>query len=781
MPAKHRNRALPFGLAALAALLIAAPTAGAAPATYKGASADGEVVFFETEEQLVPGDTDSKRDVYGRSFDEGVGDFVTREISLGPAGGTDAYPATYEGASDDGTRVFFSTDESLAEADTDHRADVYMRDLPTGTTTLVTRGEAGCPPGCGNGAFDATFARTSADGERVFFVTDERLVAADSDTSYDVHVRDLETETTSLVSAGGSGPFDASLRGISPEGDWAYFTTAESLLPADGDEAVDVYARDVGAETTALVSRGEEGCPACGDSGAVPIFQGNSDDGARVFFSTDEVLLPADEDTATDVYSRDLPGGPTRLLSGGAPTALTASFAAATGDGTHVFFTTAESLVSEDEDGANDIYESSGGTIELVTSAECSSACGATFDAVSEDAETVVFSTEEQLVALDEDEGIDIYEQEVGGGAPVLVSRADPGCAGCGDGAFDARFNRASADVSHVAFTSAEQLSTEDPDSEDDIYARDVLGSTTSLITTSPSYCPLKKGNCGATFADVSVDGQRIFFTSFERFTLVDGDNEVDVYERLLGESPAEDTTRLVSTGNSPDLELGPGAPVLEGTDPPSPAASTAPKVLGHAQAGSTVKLYSSPTCSGEPVAHALAAQLEAPGIGVTVAADSTTAFHATAESEGFVSTCSGAITYVQQSGGSGGGGGGEGGGGPGGGGSGGGAGLGDLGIPAGPGGPPGAAHVSPHTRITFAPASKTRSRNPIFRFVDSTGQSGTRFRCKLDSGRWKGCRSPLKLKKVGRGRHVLKVRAVNARGVWESVPVTRRFKVVPR
>ena len=712
--------ALATAALALVALLLFVSAASAAPATYRGASADGTVVFFETEEQLVPGDTDSKRDVYERSYDEGAGDYVTRLVSLGPAGGNDAYPATFEQASADGKRVFFSTDESLVEGDTDHRSDVYVRDLEAGTTTLVTRGEAGCPPGCGNGAFDANFAKASADGSIAFFVTDEKLVAGDTDSSFDVYARNLETETTSLVSAGGNGSFDASLRGISPDGTWAYFATAEPLLPADGDEAADIYARDLEGGTTVLVSRGEEGC-SCGSSGAVPIFQGSSDDGTRVFFSTDEALLPADEDSATDVYSRDLPGGPTRLISGGAPTSLTASFAAATGDGTHVFFTTAESLVSEDKDSANDIYEWNGGTIELVTSAECASACGATFDAVSEDAGTVVFSTAEQLDGEDTDESVDVYEQEVGGGAPVLVSRADPGCGGCGNGAADARFNRASADVSRVVFSSSEQLSAEDPDAEDDIYARDVLGGTTGLITTSPSYCPLKKGNCGATFVGASADGQRVFFTSFERFTLEDGDNEVDVYERFLGETPGEETTRLVSTGNSPDLELGPGVPVLEGTNPPSPASSTAPKLLGHAQAGSIVKLYTSPTCSGEPVAHAGAAQLEEPGIGVTVAAGSTTAFYATAEAEGFVSDCSSPISYIQQSSGGGGGGGGggetEGGGGSGGGGSGGsggssggGSGLGDLGVPIGPGG----GRRSPTSpRALGSPSPRRRRRDP--------------------------------------------------------------------
>jgi len=458
---------------AILSLLPIVATAAASPAIYKGASVDGEIAFFETDEQLVSGDTDSKLDTYVRSYDEDEAAYVTRQVSLGPAGGNDAYPTTFEQVSAGGAMVFFSTDEALVESDADLRTDVYARDLELGTTTLVSRGEAGCPPGCGNGAFDAHFARASSIGEFVFFVTDEKLVAADTDSSSDVYRRELSGEITSLVSAGGNGPFDASLRGIASDGSWAYFTTAEPLLGADADAAVDVYARDLDGNATALVSRGEESCPACGDSGAVPVFQEGSDGGTRVFFTTDEVLLPSDEDAATDVYSRDLPGGPTRLISGGDPTTQTASFATSTGDGAHVFFTTAESIDPEDSDAANDIYEWSGGEIGLVTSAECTSACGATFDAVSEDAETVVFSTAAKLSVADTDSSVDVYEQEIGGGAPLLVSRAGPGCVGCGNGAADARFNRASGDVSRVVFTSAEKLSTEDPDAEDDIYARD--------------------------------------------------------------------------------------------------------------------------------------------------------------------------------------------------------------------------------------------------------------------------------------------------------------------
>lgn len=773
--------------------LMVTPLASASTASYKGASADGSVVFFETDEQMVPGDTDTKRDVYERSYDAdpGVESFVTRQVSLGPAGGNAAYNALFEKTSADGSVVFFSTEESLTGADTDLRSDVYMRDLTTGTTTLVSLGAASCAPGCGNGAFDAGFAGASADGTKVFFVSAERLASGDTDSSFDIYVRNLANETTSLVSAGesacapacGNGAFgDVALRGISADGSYAYFTTAEQLAGADADSAVDIYARSLAGGTTALVSQGGEACaPSCGNSGAVPVFQGSSDDGTRVFFSTNESLVAADKDGATDVYARDLPTGPTTLISAGTSPIETASYAAATGNGEHVFFTTPEGLVSEDKDGSNDVYEWTGGVIDLVTPAACSSACGASFDALSGDGDVVIFSTAERLSGLDTDDKVDIYSQEVNGGAPLLVSRGS-GCGACGNGTADARFDRASADAAHVVFTSTEVLSDEDSDAEDDIYARDVLAGNTSLITTAPSYCPLKKGNCGATFVGASAEGDHVFFTTVERFKLEDGDDEVDVYERFLGATASEDVTRLVSTGNSPDLALGPEAPLLKETNPHSPASSTAPKIIGEAEDGSTVKIYRTANCSGEPVAHGSAAELASPGIGVSVAAGETAKFWATAEAEGFVSLCSAPISYTQQSSGP------SGGGGEGGGGSGGTGGAGGGTAPSGGSrkGPPPppvetATFVTPHTRITFAPASKTHARRPVFRFTDITGQAGTHFSCKVDRQPWKRCSSPLKVKRLGLGQHVVAVRAVNAAGATEPKPVKRRFKVVAR
>lgn len=778
MPTRTPRSLFAVAAAALAATLLLAVTAVAAPPTYKGTSADGKFAFFETDEQLVPGDTDNKRDIYVRSFDETVGAYVTREISTGPTGGNDSYNALFERVSGDGAHAFFSTEEPLVAADTDRRADVYVRDLASGTTRLVSRGVAACLPGCGAGEFDSGFAAVSADGNRVFVVTAERLdPSADTDGAVDVYERDLSSETTALVSAGasacapscGNGDFNATLRGLSADGSRAFFATAEKLVGADGDGALDIYAHDVPGGPTALISAGDAGCAPCGNSASAAVFAASSVNGDVVYFSTDEALVAADTDGANDVYRRVAGTGTTTLVSGGSAT-QPASFAASTDDGSRVFFVSAESLAGgADSNGANDVYSWQGGSAQLLTSG---SGNGSTFGAIADSGDMLFFTTTEALSGADTDTSADIYAQSVGGGSPVLVSAGDPACSPCGSGAVAARFNRASDDGDRVFFTTDEALSPQDFDGDDDIYARALTLATTALSTPPPGLCPTSA--CDATFVDASAAADHVFFQTTERLVADDVDSEPDIYERAFDAALGAETTRLVSTGNDPGLDLGPAPPLLQSTNPASPGASTEPAILGSAEAGSAIKIYPTPSCSGEPVATGSAEQLSTPGIKVAVAVSTSKTFWATADAEGFTSLCSSPITYKQEAATSppGGGGGGGGGGAP----PSGGAGGGSKGS-----GKPGFAYVTPVVKITFGPIFKTRAKRPEFRFTDSTKQPETRFECRVDRSRWKRCRSPLRLKGIGFGRHLFRVRAINAVGVDSVKPATRAFKRVKR
>ena len=779
-------RVLPI-CAALALAAFLASSAGAATPNYRAVSQDGEAIFFTTTEKLVTGDTDTKQDVYERVYDSGHGEYVTREISISPVGGNDAYEAFFERISGDGKQAFFSTSEPLVSTDTDIKRDVYVRHLDTGTTEIVSKGDPSCAP-CGNGALDADFAGATGDGEAVFFVTSESLVPADQDSAFDVYERDLATGTTKLVSAaesscGGCGnqPFTPAFWGVSANGTEAYFSTAEQLSNADGDSSDDIYARDLVAETTALASAGDSSClPECGNSGAVPIFRGSSANGSRVFFVSDESLASGDVDAATDVYARDLPSGPTVLVSAGTATNVTAGFAAASADGATVFYTTTEGLVGGDTNNATDVYRWTGGSPALVTSGTCTqgSACGSSFNSATADGSSVLFTTTEKLGAGDTDSSADIYSASVPGWAPTLVSVGEGACLpACGNGPEPAILNATASDAGKAFFTTAEALSPQDTDAGADIYLRDLGTASTSLASPS-GVCP-HPGACNTVFSGASGNGAHVVFQTDERLTAEDVDSESDVYDRSNGE------TRIVSTGNA--ATIGPATPVLTGTDPASPGESLTPSIQGQADPGTSIKLYTSADCSGAPVATGTSTELGSTGLAVTVAAGSTTSFRATAtDLNGDTSACSLAVTYKQAT--------------PedpppppppppseppptSGGGSTGGSKTG-TGTKTGGGGGKGGGngsitYVAPQTLITFGPGSKTRKRRPVFRFVDATEQPGTFFFCKVDRHRWRSCSSPQKLARLTPGGHVFQVKGVNAVGVWGPAPVKRKFKVV--
>jgi hypothetical protein len=713
--------------AALAVAAIAAPSAGAAPAGFSGISGDGSIAFFTTTDKLATGDTDSRADVYARFFDDALGSYVTRAVSTGPTGGNDAIAAQYGGASADGAKVVFSTDESLVAGDTDKRVDVYVRDLATSTTALVSRGAADCAAqGCGNGAEDAGFVPGGVvpDGEEVFFLSAERLSSSDEDGSLDLYARDLVAGTTTLVSAGdascagtgcGNGAFGVVFRGAASgaAGTRAFFTTAEALVGADADSLSDLYRRDLTTGTTALVSTAGS-CPAPLD--CRPAYGGASSDGDHVFFETDERIAAGDTDSSQDVYD----------WSGGVATPI-----------------------SIGPDGGN-------------------GAQGATFSGASSDGAAVFFQTNESLVSADTDSSQDVYERS--GGSTTLLSTGPTG----GNGSFNAGFAGVSGDGSHVFYITSEQLVSADTDASPDIY--ETSGGTTTLVSTGP-VGGNRAFSAGLPAGAIAGDGSHAFFITDERMTVDDLDAETDVYDRSAS------GTLLVSVGNT--APVGPPTPSGLTTDPLSPGESTTPRIQGQSDPNTSIKIYATADCSGIPVAIGSSLELGGAGIEATVDAGSTTSFRATAtDTNGDTSPCSAPVSYTQQSA-------------PppppppsppsgddsgDGGGSGGSAGAGgaagalpqfyDGGIP----------FVTPKTRITFGPAFKTRKRRVVFRFVDSTGQPGTRFICEIDRRRWRRCGSPKRLKKLKRGKkHVFKVKAVNAAGTWERRPVKRRFKLVRR
>jgi hypothetical protein len=216
------------------------------------ASDDGARVYFRAFGALAPGAPDlpdfgAEENLFLREGD------VTKYVATLNAFELQDVPYCTSGewrSSIDGEHLLIATTTPVDPADTDTNIDLYRYSSATGVVELVSTGPAG-----GNGGLDADLglpwddcgspayneAQTmSEDGRYVFFQTDEKLVAADVNGVRDVYERDVQTETTSLISSGTS-TFRSSLLGVAANGRDVFFSTFDALVPQDEDTAQDVY------------------------------------------------------------------------------------------------------------------------------------------------------------------------------------------------------------------------------------------------------------------------------------------------------------------------------------------------------------------------------------------------------------------------------------------------------------------------------------------------------------------------------------------------------------
>jgi hypothetical protein len=195
-------------------------------------------------------------------------------------------------------------------------SNAYAYNVATGTTTTVgVRPDGGAP-----NAYLFSVA-VNRNGTKVAFQSPAtNLDPSDSDGDNDIYLRDLSANTTTLVSRGDgagtpSGNDSAYLPSIDSEGRRVAFTSnASDLASGDATAVPDVFVRDVVANTTTLVSRPSgAGTPAGNNesrSGSV------SGDGTKVAFETRATDLgDGGGDVDTDVYVRDLAASTTTLAS----------------------------------------------------------------------------------------------------------------------------------------------------------------------------------------------------------------------------------------------------------------------------------------------------------------------------------------------------------------------------------------------------------------------------------------------------------------------------------
>jgi CSLREA domain-containing protein len=90
---------------------------------------------------------------------------------------------------------------------------------------------------------------------------------------------------------------------------------------------------------------------------------------------------------------------------------------------------------------------------------------------------------------------------------------------------------------------------------------------------------------------------------------------------------------------------------------------------------------------------------------------------------------------------------------------------------------PPPPDTQAPQTTIKKPP--KAQAGSPAAKFKFNSTEPGSSFECKLDRKPFKSCRSPKKYKGLKPGKHVFKVRAIDAAGNVDPSPAKKKFRVL--
>ena len=258
-------------------------------------SADGRFVAFDSDaSNIVPGDTNSNRDIFVR---DRLTNTTTR-VSFDSAGNQANDASDRVSISADGRFVAFtSLASNLVPGDTNGDPDIFVRDTLTNTTTRVSVNSAG-NQGNVRSLFNAP--SISADGRFVAFESRaSNLVPGDTNDALDILVRDRLTNTTtrvSLDSAGNQGNSSSESPSISADGRFVAFTSGASNFDL-GTDTSDIFVRDTLTNTTTNVSVDSAGNRGDGDSPSI------SADGRFVAFeSNSSNLVPGDNNNSNDIF-----------------------------------------------------------------------------------------------------------------------------------------------------------------------------------------------------------------------------------------------------------------------------------------------------------------------------------------------------------------------------------------------------------------------------------------------------------------------------------------------
>lgn len=257
-------------------------------------SADGRIVaFYSYATNLVPGDTNALTDLFAHDRSAGL----TRRVSVSTSGEQANGVSWGQQVDAAGRLVAFASEASnLVQGDANGAPDVFVHDLRTGETELVSVASSG-----ERGSWWSHQPDLSPDGRLIAWSSNSRnLVPADTNETSDIFVRDLALGITSRVSVssgGAEGNGHSERPALSADGRFVAFeSTSSDLVPGDTNHARDVFVYDVLDRTTTRVSVSS----ARGQGGRDSHWPSISADGRFVAFETESSGLVADDMNGDD-------------------------------------------------------------------------------------------------------------------------------------------------------------------------------------------------------------------------------------------------------------------------------------------------------------------------------------------------------------------------------------------------------------------------------------------------------------------------------------------------
>jgi Tol biopolymer transport system component len=584
-------------------------------------SADGRyVIFASTAKNLATNNTanalsgnfPARFNTFRRDRTIGRTDLVSVSLA-GDGGNEDSLPASI---SADGRFVLFESRASdLVPGDTNQASDIFVRDLSSNLTLLVSVGTNGA---VGNGS--SFSAALTPDGRFVAFVSTARnLVPGDTNGIADVFVRDLQSNITTLASVGAQGPPTgpaavSETPRITPDGRYVAFYSTASNFVAGAGGSPNIYVRDrlSGATIWASIAASNavnsvflQTNPACFNhaisadgqfvsyeaspgphsalnsaglilryslqSGLTDLVHTNAaiqkaafEDIRSLDFTPDGrfIAFVANTNSAgttnTCILVWDAFSGATTLASGDLSNTVPANSICdwPTIDPTGrfvAFLSSATNLATNTLVGDFHLYrrDLQTGTTVLVdadTNAVGSILSPATIPQLSANGSLIAFEAADgNLVPNDRNHASDVFARDLSTGAIDMISARHPELPSLSPNAPSALLNAAaSSDGRYVAFSSeADNLVPNDTNGFRDVFVRDTLDGKNFLVSIATNGTP---ADGASSEPATSADGRYVVFTSrADNLTAGDTNNTLDVFlrDRLNG------TTTLVSVSTN--------------------------------------------------------------------------------------------------------------------------------------------------------------------------------------------------------------------------------------